>query len=340
MTDRDTVALHAETHIIDALQYPNCEDRVRLEEWRAGGLDCVHVTIAYHERLGEAIGNITAWHRLFRRHSDLICHARTAADIRAAKRASKTAVVFGFQNPSPIEDDIGLVQVFHELGVRVMQLTYNNQSLLGCGCYEAEDSGITRMGKRVIAEMNRLGMLIDMSHSAERTTLEAIDLSERPIAITHANPAYWHPALRNKSDHVLEALAGRGGMLGFSLYPLHLKDHGACTLDSFCDMVARTADRMGVDRIGIGSDLCKGWGYEVLEWMRRGRWTFAPDFGEDESATPAWPDPPDWFRSAADMPDLTAALLSRGFAPDDVKGIMGENWLRFWDDAFRPMGDA
>ena len=122
-----------------------------------------------------------------------------------------------------------------------MQLTYNNQSLLATGCYEDDDTGLTRMGREVVAEMNRVGMVVDMSHSAERSTLEAIELSERPIAITHANPAWWHPALRNKSDEVLKALTGRGGMLGFSLYPHHLKDGTNCTLESFCQMIMETA---------------------------------------------------------------------------------------------------
>ena len=116
----------------------------------------------------------------------------------APKKKAAQQSFFGFQNPSPIEDDIGLVEICHALGTRFMQLSYNNQSLLATGCYEAEDPGITRMGRQVIGEMNRVGMVVDMSHSAERSTLEAIDISERPIAITHANAAFWYPALRNQ----------------------------------------------------------------------------------------------------------------------------------------------
>jgi membrane dipeptidase len=122
------------------------------------------------------------------------------------------------------------VEILHTLGLRFMQLSYNNQSLLATGCYEAEDPGLTRMGREVIAEMNRVGLVVDMSHSAERSTLEAMEVSQRPIAITHANPAFWHPARRNKSDTVLRALAETGGMLGFSLYPHHLKGGSDCTL--------------------------------------------------------------------------------------------------------------
>ena len=177
--------------------------------------------------------------------------------MREARETGRTAIFFGFQNPSPMEDDIGLVEILHCLGARFMQLSYNNQSLLATGCYEAEDPGITRMGRGVIKEMNRVGLVVDMSHSAERSTLEAIEISERPIAITHANPAFWHPALRNKSDDVLRALGQSGGMLGLSLYPHHLKNKSDCTLECFCEMVLRLADVMGPEHIGIGSDLCQ-----------------------------------------------------------------------------------
>ena len=138
---------------------------------RLGGLDAVHATIAYHENFRETVLNIEAWNRRFERYPDLIFHGRSAGDVAEAKASGRTAIFFGLQNPSPMEDDIGLVEVLHALGVRFMQLSYNNQSLLASGCYEAVDSGVTRMGRQVIAEMNRVGMAVDMSHSAERSTL-------------------------------------------------------------------------------------------------------------------------------------------------------------------------
>ena len=122
-----------------------------------------------------------------------------------------------------------------------MQLSYNNQSLLATGCYEDADSGVTRMGKEVIKEMNRLGVVIDMSHSAEKSTIDAINLSSEPIAITHANPSFWFETKRNKSNDILKALADSGGMIGHSLYPHHLKNKSNCTLESFCEMIAKTA---------------------------------------------------------------------------------------------------
>lgn len=324
------------SHLIDGLQYANWSEKI-FRQMRAGGVDAVHVTIAYHETFRETVLNMEQWNTWFARHGDLICHARTGDDIRQAKADGRTAIVFGFQNPSPIEDDIGLVEILHTLGARFMQLSYNNQSLLATGCYEAEDPGITRMGRQVIAEMNRVGMVVDMSHSADRSTLEAIDISSRPIAITHANPASWQPALRNKSDVVLKALTDAGGMLGFSLYPHHMKGKSGCGLQDFCEMVARTADRFGVNNLGIGSDLCQDQPDSIVEWMRVGRWTKEIDYGEGSADAPGFPPMPDWFQDNRDLAGLGDGLRAVGMSEVEVAGVMGENWLRFYDASFGPL---
>ena len=303
---------------------------------REGNVDAVHVTIAYHEMFRETVANVEQWNRWFESYPELIFHGRTGEDVRRAKREGRTAIFFGFQNPSPIEDDIGLVEIWHALGARFMQLTYNNQSLLATGCYEAEDPGVTRMGRQVIKEMNRVGLVVDMSHSAERSTLEAIEISERPIAITHANPAFWHPALRNKSDDVLRALGQSGGMLGFSMYPHHLKDKGDCTLQSFCEMIARTADLMGAEHIGIGSDLCQDQPDSVVEWMRVGRWSKEIDYGEGSASNAGFPKMPVWFEDNRHFGNIAAGLKDIGMSDQEVAGVMGENWLQFYDDNFGP----
>ena len=317
------------TLIIDGLQYCNWSRDI-FQQMRAGQVDCVHVTVSYWENFRETVANISQWHRLFEQHDDLIRPVKTATDVSLAVEEERTGIVFGFQNCSPIEDDIGLVQVLHELGARFMQLSYNNQSLLATGCYEDQDPGITRMGKEVIREMNRVGMVIDMSHSAERSTLEAIELSQRPIAITHANPYAWMPAIRNKSDTVLKTLAESGGMLGFSLYPHHLKDKSRCCLEDFCSMVARTADLMGVKHIGIGSDLCQNQPDTIVEWMRNGRWTKTLDYGEGSAKNAGFPPQPDWFRDNRDFDTLAGGLKNIGFNETEVALIMGGNWLAFF----------
>lgn len=321
---------------VDCMQYANWSEKI-FRQMRLGGVDGVHVTIAYHENFRETIHNIERWNRWFEQFPNLIFQGRTGDDLRLARDTGRTAIFFGFQNPSPIEDDIGLVEVVHTLGARFMQLSYNNQSLLATGCYETEDPGITRMGRQVIMEMNRVGLVVDMSHSAERSTLEAIEISERPIAITHANPAFWHPALRNKSNDVLRALGQSGGMLGFSVYPHHLKDKSQCTLESFCEMIARTAELMGPERVGIGTDLCQDQPDSVVEWMRVGRWTKDIDYGEGSSGNAGFPEMPSWFRDNRDFVNLENGLRAIGFDAAEIAAIMGENWLDFYDRSFGPL---
>jgi len=319
--------------IIDALQYSNWSEKI-FRQMNEGGITAVHVTICYHEDFQEMVQNVIAWNHRFEQYSELIFQGRIADDVRTAHEEGRTAIFFGFQNCSPIEDNIGLVEVCHQLGARFMQLSYNNQSLLAAGCYERDDPGITRMGRQVISEMNRVGLVVDMSHSAHRSTLEAIEISERPIAITHANPSYWHDALRNKSDDVLKALAESGGMLGFSMYPHHLKDKSDCQLEDFCGMIARTADMMGVESIGFGSDLCQDQPDSVVEWMRNGTWTREKDFGEGSASFAGFPEQPNWFKDNRDFKNILNCLRKTGFSEIEVERIAGLNWLDFFERSF------
>ncbi|UWQ78202.1 dipeptidase [Leisingera sp. S132] len=322
---------------IDCLQYANWSEKI-FRQLREGGVDAIHVTIAYHETFRETVLNFEKWNRWFEQYPDLIMKGQWASDIDKARETGRTAVFFGFQNPSPMEDDIGLVEILHTLGARFMQLTYNNQSLLATGCYEAEDMGITRMGKQVIKEMNRVGLVVDMSHSADRSTIEAAEISSRPIAITHANPHEWSPALRNKKDDVIRAVTGHGGMLGFSVYPHHLKGKSDCTLQSFCEMIARTAEKYGVEHLGIGTDLCQDQPDSIVEWMRVGRWTKEIDYGEGSAAAPGFPAMPSWFKDNRDFGNIEEGLRATGMNDDEVSGIMGGNWYRFFAENFGPKG--
>ena len=314
---------------IDNLQYCNWSRKI-FEINRSAGLDAVHVTIVYHEDFDELQLEIKKWEKFFHENSDLIFPGRNFQDIDRANKEKKTAIFFGFQNCSPIEDDINLVEKVHELGCRFMQLTYNNQSLLATGCYEKVDSGVTNFGREVIREMNRVGLVIDMSHSAEKSTLDAIEFSEKPIAITHANPSFWHPAKRNKSSDLLKVLSDSGGMLGLSLYPHHLKDNTNCTLDSFCEMVAKTTEIMNVNKIGIGSDLCLDHPDTVVEWMRNGSWSKSKNYGEGTKNKPGFPKQPDWFLDAGGFSNIEKGLKKVGFSDIETHGILGNNWYNFY----------
>ena len=314
---------------IDNLQYCNWSRGI-FEINREANLDAVHVTIVYHEDYDELLKRVNEWNVHFKENSDLIFHGKNYKDIEKAKEQNKTAIFFGFQNCSPIEDDINLIEKVHQLGCKFMQLTYNNQSLLATGCYEKIDSGVTNFGKEVIKEMNRVGIVIDMSHSAEKSTFDAIEISEKPIAITHANPSFWFAAKRNKSNEVLKELAKSGGMLGLSLYPHHLKDTSNCTLESFCEMAAQTAELMGIKNIGIGSDLCLNQPNSVVEWMRNGTWTKTKDYGEGSTKNPNFPKQPHWFEDARGFKNLEQGLKKVGFKDAEVNDILGNNWYNFY----------
>ena len=321
--------------LIDNLQYANWSEKI-FRQMAEGKVDAVHVTIAYHENFRETVLNIEQWNRWFEQYPDLIFHGKFASDVDRARESGRTAIFFGLQNPSPIEDDIGLVEILHTLGVRFMQLTYNNQSLLATGCYEDEDAGITRMGKQVIKEMNRVGLVVDMSHSADRSTIDAAEYSSRPIAITHANPYQWSPARRNKKDDVIKAVTSNGGMLGFSLYPHHLKDKSDCSVQSFCEMIAQTAEQFGIEHLGIGSDLCQDQPDSVVEWMRVGRWSKEIDYGEGSADAAGFPPMPPWFKDNRDFGNIASGLKAVGMNANEIADIMGGNWYRFYSENFVP----
>ena len=322
--------------VIDGLQYCRWSEKI-FRQMRAGGVDAVHTTIVYHEDYPGTLGRLDEWSALFDRFADHVAPGRIADDILQAQSAGKTAVFFGLQNCKPVEDDLARIEDLYDRGVRFMQLSYNAKCSLATGWVEeALDEGVTAKGRAAIAEMNRVGMVVDMSHSAERSTLEAIERSDRPIVVSHANPRSWRDTGRNKSEIVLKALGESGGMLGFSLYPHHLGDGPDTTLQSFCDMAARTADLMGVEQIGIGSDLCQDQPDSIVRWMRSG-------VREDENTPPPesvkdvrFPEMPVWFRSNEDFPGIARALRDTGFSTEETAGIMGNNWFRFMNSAFGP----
>ena len=307
---------------IDGLQYCNWSRDIFLQ-MRAGGLTAVHATVSYHESFRQTVRHLIDWRARFREHEDMILLARNWGDVERARASGRTAIFLGLQTPMAIEDDLGLIEILHDLGLRFMQLTYNNQSLLGSGWMEREDSGVTRMGREAIAEMNRVGMAIDLSHAGERTALEAIDLSKRPVVISHANPRWLKDTARNVSKTVLKALRAQGGLLGLSLYPVHLPHDDATTLKQFGEMAAEAAAMIGVQRLGIGSDLCQNQPEGVVRWMREGRWTRV------KNETVVFPPQPEWFRSNEDFPRLAEGLANAGFRKTEIESVLGGAWRDF-----------
>jgi membrane dipeptidase len=295
-------------------------------EIRDGGVHGINATCAVWEETLETLRNIGDWKILQRENPDLFRIATSAQEIRDAADRGEVSVVLGFQNTSPFGQDYSMVEVFWDLGVRIAQLTYNIQNFVGGACYDPQDSGLTRFGSIVVSEMNRVGMLIDLSHVGNRTSLDAVHASSKPVAITHANPLWFADTPRNKPDEVINAVAERGGVIGACLYP-NVIGGKETTQEEFCKMVVRLVDQVGIEHVGLGSDCTRNWDPTYVEFLRDGRWQ--PRSGA------SWPEWPEWFSSPLDLPELSNALSDAGLDDDQLAAVMGENWLRLFETVFQ-----
>ncbi len=314
--------------IIDGLQINNWTRDV-ITEVRSGGVDVVHATVGVWEDLAGAMTRIGAFRHLVRQNADLIRIVRTVDEMHAAKADGAMGAVLGFQNSTMLGDDPEMAGIFADVGVRVVQLTYNIANHLGSSCYEPVDAGLTRAGHRMVAALNDNGVLIDISHVGNVTGRDAVDASAFPIAITHGNPASFCDKARNKPDDLIHAVAARGGMIGCTLYPLFIGG-GQITRRQYCEMLADLAEAIGVDHVGIGSDAVLGWAPDALGWMRSGRW----DRPADPSEIPEFPAWPEWFDGPKDFPSLAEGLDEVGFSAADRDAVLGGNWLRLYGEIF------
>ena len=312
--------------VFDGLQISNW-DRNTLEEVRRGGVHGINATCAVWEGTLETIRNIGDWLVLQNDSPDLARLVTSASEIREAAADGVVGVVLGFQNTSPFEQDYSTVEIFHKLGVRIAQLTYNIQNYVGGSCYDPDDSGLTRFGGRIVEEMNRVGMLVDLSHVGNRTSLDAIHHSIKPVSITHANPLWFSDTPRNKPDEVMQAVVDRGGVVGACLYP-NVIGGAETTREAFCDMVIRLVDQLGPDHVAIGSDSARNWDSSYVTFLRDGRWK--------PKQNVQWPEWSAWFQSPEDFPALANALSDRGLPDEVLTKVLGENWLTLFETVFEP----
>jgi membrane dipeptidase len=319
--------------LIDGLQCGHFSRGV-FTQLRQADVAAVTVTCGFWEGTVESLDSIGRWRDLITDNSDLVAICRTAEDIRSIAASGRTAIVLGFQNSNLFEGRIRFVELFAELGVRVVQMTYNNQNELAGSCYEEHDSGLSRFGREVIRELNRTGVLIDLSHVGNRSTRDAIEWSQKPVAVTHANPDSLFPHKRNKTDDVLTALAANGGVLGCATYRNITGDHYSSSLRAWCEMVAKTVEIMGIDHVAIGTDRSHNFTKPDYDWMRMGRWTRGIDFGAASAARPGKAPPPSWFTEVHHLGLLPAGLREVGFAADEVEKITSGNWLRLYGEVF------
>ncbi len=316
--------------IVDGVNYTNWS-RKQFENLKKANVNLVHVSIVYWENSSETIEVFKKWERYFLENIDLITKIETVSDINKAEIEGKVGIILGWQNSAPIDSDLKLLEYFFKKGLRVMQLTYNNQSYIASGCYEQNDAKITRFGREVIQEMNRLGIAIDLSHISNESGLEAVELSKKPVCVSHSIPDFSKNSERNISTELMKSVSEKGGILGLSLYPLHLKNGSDCTLIEYCKLIEDTVSIMGIDHVGIGSDLCTDHPDSVLQWMRCGKWLKVVDETDNYFREALWPKPMSWFKEIGDIHNLIQGMQDYGFNKSEVEKLIGLNWIRYME---------
>jgi membrane dipeptidase len=319
--------LHDQLIVIDGLNVSNFGRSV-FEDMHRGGVTAANCTSCVWENFTETMRNTAKWKTWLRENADLITQIYTTDDIRRAKTENKTGIILGWQNSSGIEDRLDTLALFHELGLRIVQLTYNTQNLVGCGCYEARDGGLSDYGRDVLGEMNRLGILCDLSHVGARTSEDAILASRQRVAYSHCLPAGLKAHPRNKSDEQLRFIAERGGFVGVTMFPAFLKKGTSATVEDYVEAIEYVINLCGEDIVGIGTDFTQGYDKAFFDWIThdKGSGRKLVEFGEIIN--------PEGMRRIGDFPNLTAAMERRGWSEGRTRKVMGGNWLQLLKDVW------
>lgn len=312
---------------IDGLNTSSWGPRSVLEDLVAGGVTAINATIAIWDDFESTINTIAEWYEIFEQNSDLVIPVRTVDDIHQANSSGRTGVIFGWQNATPIGNDLRRLKIFHELGVRIVQITYNERNLIGNGCYELHDEGLSKFGRAAVAEMNRVGILIDLSHVGDQTTLDAIERSELPVAITHANARSQDDHPRNKTDDAIKLLVEKGGVIGANGFPMFFPRGFESTLDDYLDRIEYLVQMVGPDHVALGSDMCTEQSREWFEWLFTSQGTIP---AETVAETPEPYVHLNGFKTEAEFQNIATGLKKRGYSDADIEKIMGGNWLRLF----------
>jgi membrane dipeptidase len=318
--------IHANAIVIDGLIISKW-GRPVFEDMRKGGLTAANCTVSVWEDFRGTVHNIAQMKTHIRDNADLLALVRTTADIEQAKRDGKTGVILGFQNAHAFEDHLGHVEAFADMGVRVVQLCYNTQNLIGTGCYEP-DGGLSGYGREVVAEMNRVGIMVDLSHVGAKTSEDAILASKKPVTYSHCLPAGLKEHPRNKSDEQLRFIADHGGFIGVTMFPPFLKRGIDSNVEDYVEAIDYVIDRVGEDCVGVGTDHTQGYGQEFFDHIThdKGRHRRLTDFGTVLN--------PVGIRTIGEMPNLTDAMAHAGWSSRKIEKVIGGNWLRVFKDVW------
>lgn len=294
------------------------------EQFLKSGITAIHHSsgIGGPNAYEEVMTYLAAWQGFVGRNGHLFCLVDKAADMDRAKKDGKVAVIMGVQDADHFRQPAD-VKVFHQLGQRCAQLTYNSQNLIGSGSTDRIDGGVSDFGVGIIKAMNEVGMLVDVSHCGDRTTLDAIEMSSRPIAITHSNcrALIDHPRL--KTDEAIRKLADKGGVIGITGVRMFVSKTDPTTVDDMVEHIDHVARLVGVEHVGIGSDADLN-GYDDMpsDQLKKLRGAYKASYAFREKIDI------DGFDHPKKFYDLTESLIRRGYSDSNIEKVLGGNFRR------------
>jgi membrane dipeptidase len=322
-------ANYSELMIIDGLNVSKWYRPV-FEAMHKGGVTAANCTCCIWEDFPATMKAVADWKQWIQKNSDILTQVYSIKDIWRAKKENKVGIILGWQNTTGFGDYLPLVQVYKELGLGIVQLAYNTANTVGCGCYEKNDGGLTDFGRALVDEMNRVGILIDLSHVGPKTSRDAIEYSQKPVAYSHCLPAALKNHSRNKSDEDLKFIADNGGFVGVTMFPPFLKNGAKSTAQDYIEAIEYVIDLVGEDHVGIGTDFTQDQDDSFFSYIThdKGYGRSLTEFGDIIN--------PKGFRQIDDFPNLVMQMEHRGWKQNRIEKIMGENWISFlelvWGD--------
>jgi membrane dipeptidase len=349
-------ALYSRSIVIDGLGFPGGRQTdghaallpLEVEDVRASGLSALHATVGAVgtmtplDAFERIVRDITRWEGEIERHPAVFARVRTVEDIRRAKQAGQAGLVYGLQDGVSFEDDTGRLEALHHLGIRVLQPTYNRRNLLGDGCMEPADAGLSRAGHESIERMNALGMLVDLSHCGRRTAADAIRTSKRPVAFTHTGCDALAPHPRHRTDEELRAVADTGGVIGIFVMPYLARGRQPTAADVIAHL-EHAIEVAGEDHVSIGTDGQVSPTEVTPEFVA----AFRKNTQERKALGIAAPyETEDGYLFASDLNSprrletLAGKLLERGHGEERVQKLLGGNLVRVFGDAWGPVKES
>lgn len=341
--DAHSAAVHRDALIIDGLF---CKlyspippsggiDDMMFDHILASGVTAFSDSIVadgYPQSMAEAMMRLYEEHAVVEAFPEKALVVRGVDDIFEAKRSGRVGVILSTQGLACIGEDTRNLWVLKNLGVKIAQITYNERSAIGCGCREPNDTGLTRVGQKTVEEMNRLGMVVDLSHVGERTALDAARHSKAPVIVSHASVRALNPHVRNVTNELIDAVAATGGVIGLCPHSIMVeKERGVWpSVDDFIDHIQHVVDRVGIDHAGIGTD---NFQYDT-HYTRVSRSGFERTYPGFFGGYPEDQKHARGFSKWSDWPNMTDSLLRRGFSRQDTEKVLGGNFMRVFGEVW------